>query len=256
MLGQRVAAARQLHFRSRVVQDVILPRHPLEPTPQRHQHGVLRAKAQELAVALAVMKQVPLIPLQHRARDFVRVLQPALAAPAQENLQMIAPRADRLPRVLPHFEPFQIQREHGFELVPGRGRRRPRLCFAESAQRGHHIAPALGALPFAFARPLGFTGGMATMPFPPRASMPLVLLFSRFRLKSPFPLVNTGDSSPRAPPPLPPPPGRAAPPPLSPRYRAAHPPRSCHLPPRSLYRSCKTGSTRPAPACPRHPSRS
>ncbi len=81
VLGQGAAEPRQLQLRGRVMQDVILPRHPTEPHTQRDQAGVQRAEAQRLAVLLAVVEQMPLIAFEHGPRDLDRLRQPALFAP-------------------------------------------------------------------------------------------------------------------------------------------------------------------------------
>ena len=79
VLGQGAAQPGQLQLRGRVVQDVILPRHPPEPHAQRHQASVLRTEAHRLAVLLAVVEEMPLIPFEHGPRDLDRLGQPALA---------------------------------------------------------------------------------------------------------------------------------------------------------------------------------
>ena len=63
-LGRARPSRGKLDLRSRVMQDVILPRHPSEPDAQGHKPRVLRAEAQRLAVVLAVVEQVPLIAFQ------------------------------------------------------------------------------------------------------------------------------------------------------------------------------------------------
>ena len=72
VLRQRAAQAWQIDLRCRVVQDVVLPRHPAKPHAQRNQPRVLAAERQRLAVLFAVEEQVPLIAFEHRARDLVR----------------------------------------------------------------------------------------------------------------------------------------------------------------------------------------
>ena len=71
--GQRAAQPGQVDLGGRVMQDVVLPRHPSEPHAQRHKPRVLRAEGQRLAVLLAVKEQVPLIAFEHGPRDFDRV---------------------------------------------------------------------------------------------------------------------------------------------------------------------------------------
>jgi len=67
VLGQGAAQPGKLQLRSRVMQDVILPRHPTEPDAQRDQARVLGTEAQRLAVLFAVVEQVPLIAFQYWA---------------------------------------------------------------------------------------------------------------------------------------------------------------------------------------------
>jgi hypothetical protein len=68
--------------------------------PQGHQHRVLRAETQGLAVLLAVVKQVPLVALQHGPRDVVRILETTVGAPADKHSQLIMPGFDGLLGVL------------------------------------------------------------------------------------------------------------------------------------------------------------
>ena len=66
-LGQSAAQPGQVDLRRRVMQDVILPRHPSEPHAQGHKPRVLAAEGQRLPVLFAVEEQVPLIAFQHWA---------------------------------------------------------------------------------------------------------------------------------------------------------------------------------------------
>ena len=77
------AETRQFDLGRRIVQDVILPRHPFEPHAQRHEPRVLRAEAQRLAVLLAVVEQIPLIAFEHRPRDLRWLGDAALSRPTR-----------------------------------------------------------------------------------------------------------------------------------------------------------------------------
>ena len=157
---QPVAQPWQLQLRGRIVQDVVLPRHPLEPHPQRHQPRVLAGEAQRLPVLFAVVEQVTLIAFEHGPRDLERLGEPVFAAPVEEH---------------PDMHPAHVQRALGEALhrqmtemfVQQRGQRRLRfgLGFAAFPDAGHQNAPA-ARVPFALAPPLGFTGGTTMMPLP------------------------------------------------------------------------------------------
>jgi len=104
------------------VQDVILARHPSEPDAQGHKPRVLRTEAQRLAVGLAVVEQVPLIPLQHGPRDFQRLRDTALFQPVDKELDVTGAAPHGVFRVVPHFEIFQVIAHQGFERRLGQGR--------------------------------------------------------------------------------------------------------------------------------------
>src|SRR6185312_4814249 len=82
---QTEADARQLQLRSRVVQDVVMARHPFEPHAERNDAVLLLRVVQRLAVLLAVMENVPLAGFEHRARDFGRLGDAALFGPFEEE---------------------------------------------------------------------------------------------------------------------------------------------------------------------------
>ena len=84
VLGQAVFQARQDQLRCRIVQDVVLPRHPAEPALDGAQARVLRAEAERLAVLLAVVIEPALIAFQDRPRDFGWLFEAALLAPVEE----------------------------------------------------------------------------------------------------------------------------------------------------------------------------
>ena len=93
---------RQFQLRCRIVQDVLLPRHPPEPHPQRHQARVLAAEAQRLAVLLPVVKQISLVVLQNGPCDLRGLRNAAIVAPLEEEPEMHAPVLYRVFRVVLH----------------------------------------------------------------------------------------------------------------------------------------------------------
>src|SRR5258708_4837325 len=103
-----MAETRQFDLRCRVVQDEVLPRHPLEPHAQRHEPRVLRAEGERLAVFLAVVEQIPLIAFEHWARDLCWLGESAFGAPLQEEPDMYLAIFDRVYGVVPHPERVQM----------------------------------------------------------------------------------------------------------------------------------------------------
>jgi hypothetical protein len=94
------------------MQDVILPGHPTEPHAQRDQARVLRTEAQRLAILLAIVEQVPLIPLQHGPGHFDRLRQSALFAPLKEEADVNLAIAYRVRGVVLHFERAEMIAHH------------------------------------------------------------------------------------------------------------------------------------------------
>ena len=67
------------------MKDIVLPGHPLEPHAQRHQARMLTAETERLAVLLAVVKQVPLVAFQHRARYVAWLGKATVLTPAEKE---------------------------------------------------------------------------------------------------------------------------------------------------------------------------
>jgi len=107
--------AGKLQLRSRVMQDVILPRHPTEPDAQRDQARVLGTEAQRLAVLFAVVKQVPLIAFQYWPRDLDRLGQAALLAPLEEKADVDLAIAHRVDGVVLHRQCAQMVQHQRFQ---------------------------------------------------------------------------------------------------------------------------------------------
>lgn len=101
-----MAGTWQFEFAGRVVQQIALPRHPLEPHPQRNQPCMLRRKPERFAVLLAVVEHIPLIAFEHRARDIDRFRDAALPTPLQKEADMHAPSFHRVLRVVFHAQIF------------------------------------------------------------------------------------------------------------------------------------------------------
>ena len=99
----------QLQLRRWVVQDEVLPGHPTEPHPQRHQPCVLRPEAERLPVGLAMVEEMPLVSLQDGPCDLHRLRDAALLQPCEEDADM--------PRAAPHGELCSIS----VRVRPGRG---------------------------------------------------------------------------------------------------------------------------------------
>ena len=84
MLGQAFFQPGHFQFAGRVVERVILAGAPLEERPHRNQVRELAAEGERLAVLLAVVIQMALIPLQQRLGHFRRLRDAALDAPDGE----------------------------------------------------------------------------------------------------------------------------------------------------------------------------
>jgi len=82
--GQASMHARQLQLGSRIAQDVVLAREPLEEHPQRDQPLHLRGKGERLAVVLAVVIQEAPVALQDRPGDLLGRADGALLSPADK----------------------------------------------------------------------------------------------------------------------------------------------------------------------------
>ena len=134
---QRAAQARQIDLRCRVVQDVILPRHPTEPHAQGHQPRVLAAECQRLAVLFAVEEQVTLIAFEHGPRDLVRLSQAVLIRPLDKEADVNQPVLHRVLGVAAHAQRVQVLPHERFER-----RLRLRVWFAFSSDAGHHFTAA------------------------------------------------------------------------------------------------------------------
>src|SRR5262249_43282655 len=97
----------QLQFTGRVIEDMVVPRQPLEPGPDGQQAVELRAKGERLAVGLAVVKQEALVTFQDRLGDFARLVQATLLGPGNEASQIFASADDRLVGKVMDRQPFQ-----------------------------------------------------------------------------------------------------------------------------------------------------
>ena len=89
MLGQAFFQPGHFQFARRVVERVIAAGAPLEEGPHRNQVRELAAEGERLAVLLAVVIQMALIPLQQRLGHFRRLRDAALDAPDGEALQVM-----------------------------------------------------------------------------------------------------------------------------------------------------------------------
>ena len=154
-LGQRAAQPGQVDLRSRVMQDVILPRHPSEPHAQGHKPRVLRTERERLAVLLAVKEQVPLIAFEHWPRDFDGFAQAVLIGPLDEEADMHETVLHRVLGVAAHTQRFQMLAHEQFHRRLGRG-----LRLASFRYAGHAL-PSI--LPLPFPLPLDLDTGMTTM---------------------------------------------------------------------------------------------
>ena len=94
VLGQAVVEPRQLQFRRRVVQDMVLAREPPEEHLQRAQVRVLGLERERLAVRAPVVEQVPLVALEHGLAHFDRSCDPALGAPKNEDPHVAVAKHD------------------------------------------------------------------------------------------------------------------------------------------------------------------
>ena len=137
VLGQRAPQAWQIDLRCRVVQDVVLSRHPAKPHTQGHQPRVLAAEGQRLAVLFAVEEQVALIAFEHRARDLVRFSQAMLVSPLDKKADVNQAVLHRVLGVAAHPQRVQVLSHERFER-----RLRRRLWFAFSGDAGHHFTAA------------------------------------------------------------------------------------------------------------------
>src|SRR5208283_2142965 len=186
---------RRIRIRGGGVQGVIVSRQPAEPRADRRQPRVLRAERERLSVLLPVVVEIALIALQDRARDFHGVFDAALLGPTDEVSDGPACVIGGVLRVVVHQQPFEMFFQQAAE-------RRVRLGLSLVLDdAGHHFAPA--AAPFAFP-----ATGTTTTGFCFTAG---TVIFSGFWLKPPFRRTNTGDSSPRPPPDIPPTWGRLDP---------------------------------------------
>jgi hypothetical protein len=88
--GQAHAEPGQFQFTRRIMQDVMMPRHPLKPHAQRHDAVVLAGEAQRFAALLAVMEHAPLIGFEHRARHLHRLREAAFVSPIEKEADVHA----------------------------------------------------------------------------------------------------------------------------------------------------------------------
>ena len=139
VLGQGAAQPGQLQLGGRVVQDVILPRHPTEPHAQGDEARVLRPEAQRLAVLLAVVEEMPLIPFEHWPRDLDRLRQPALPAPLEEEADVDLTIAYRVRGVVLHGQRVQMIAHHRLQRRLRAGASGLRVL----RDAGHHFTPAM-----------------------------------------------------------------------------------------------------------------
>ena len=98
---QSLLLAGEFELAGRVVEQVVLPRHPLEERPHRDQPFTLRLVRQRCTVGLpAVLEDVLPVALQDAACHLVRPPDAALLAPVDEVTHLDAPGLDRHRRVL------------------------------------------------------------------------------------------------------------------------------------------------------------
>jgi hypothetical protein len=93
-LRQTLRCARQFDLARRIVQDVMMPRHPPEPHAQGHDAVMLTTEAERLAIRFAVVEDVALIALQNCAGDFHRLGDAALIGPVEEETDVHAATLD------------------------------------------------------------------------------------------------------------------------------------------------------------------
>ena len=74
---------------------------------------MLAGERQRLAVFLAVVKHMPLIAFEHRARHLHRLANAALPAPVQKQADMHAPVLHRVLGVVAHPQVFQMLFQQG-----------------------------------------------------------------------------------------------------------------------------------------------
>src|SRR5258708_5930893 len=103
----------------RVVEDVILPGEPLEECLQGRQTAMLRAERHRPAIALAVVEQMPLVTLQDRFGDVLRVPQGSLLTPGNKAPDGHPTRADRVLGVAVHPHPLKVRIHVADERLPG-----------------------------------------------------------------------------------------------------------------------------------------
>src|SRR5882724_9227643 len=100
-----------------------LTRGPLEEPLQGSQQGLLTAEGERGTVGLAVVIQVPLVALQDRQRDVLRMDQVPLIAPGDEALQSTEAGLDRLSTQSVHSRPLQEALRIGVQRIAVRGGR-------------------------------------------------------------------------------------------------------------------------------------
>src|SRR5271155_3350142 len=195
VLGQRAPQARQVDLRCRVMQDVILPRHPFEPHAQRHQPRVLAAERQRFAVLFAVEEQVPLIAFEHRARHLDGFPQAMLVSPPDEEADVNQTVLHRVLGVATHPQRVQVRLHERFERRLRRG-----LGLALPGDARHHFTAARFAspCPFGFSAPLAL--GTTTICFWPESDPLSLNMFSENRAVAVWPRVIAGDTSLSSPP--------------------------------------------------------
>ena len=93
---------------------------------------MLRPEAHRVAVLLAVVEEIPLVPLQHGPRDLQRLGQPALVAPPDERDQMERAVADRVLGVVLDGEGLHVLAQHDLQ-------QRLRLGLARRGGAGHYL---------------------------------------------------------------------------------------------------------------------
>ena len=138
VLGRRAAQPGQVDLRRRVMQDVILPRHPSEPHAQGHKPRVLAAEGQRLPVLFAVEEQVPLIAFEHWPRDLDGFAQAVFIGPLDEEADVNETVLHRELGVAAHPERVQMLVHQQFHRRPGRG-----LGLAGFGYAGHALPPVL-----------------------------------------------------------------------------------------------------------------
>ncbi len=107
MLGQALFQPGHFQFAGGIVQRVILAGAPLEECPHRNQVRELAAEGERLAILLAVVIQMALIPLQQRLGHFRRLRDAALDAPDGESLQVVLAVLNRALGVILHSHPLE-----------------------------------------------------------------------------------------------------------------------------------------------------